>query len=262
MSNMKPHQTLALTLLPLILVAILAAGWLKWRGFRASGTPSAFETGVARSVRDFAIPAKERRRTNPDAGDWISIRRGREDFLARCAVCHDTDAHGRTPIGANLYPRVPDLHLEPTQDLTDGEIHYIIENGIQLTGMPAMGQCASRIRCGKLEARCLHPNLRLSHPRRNSSGNQRVGISALYRLARLPEMPCGDLRALEENTDGEPSLRPAGAPGRHHSRLENQQSFKIHEGPSCSGVRQHLETTVLHQSRRRLLSAPRSMGHR
>jgi hypothetical protein len=133
MSNMKPHQALVLTLLPLILVAILAAGWLKWRGFRASGTPSAFETGVARSVRDFAIPAKERRRTNPDAGDWISIRRGREDFLARCAVCHDTDAHGRTPIGANLYPRVPDLHLEPTQDLTDGEIHYIIENGIQLT---------------------------------------------------------------------------------------------------------------------------------
>jgi predicted CXXCH cytochrome family protein len=135
---MKPHKTLVLTLLPLILVAILAAGWLKWRGFRAWGTPSAFETGVARSVRDFAIPAKERRRTNPDAGDWISIRRGREDFLARCAVCHDTDAHGRTPIGANLYPRVPDLHLESTQDLTDGEIHYIIENGIQLTGMPAM----------------------------------------------------------------------------------------------------------------------------
>ena len=138
MWKMKPRKTLVLTLVLLILAGILAAGWLKWRGFRASGTPSGFETGVARSVRNFAIPAKERRRTNPDAGDWIAIRQGREDFLARCAVCHGTDAHGRTPVGANLYPRVPDLHLEPTQNLTDGEIHYIIENGIQLTGMPAM----------------------------------------------------------------------------------------------------------------------------
>ena len=138
MWNLKPRKMLVLTFFLLILVGILAAGWLKWRGFRASGTPSAFETGVARSVRNFAIPAKERRRTNPDAGDWIAIRQGREDFLARCAVCHGIDAHGRTPIGANLYPRVPDLHLEATQNLTDGEIHYIIENGIQLTGMPAM----------------------------------------------------------------------------------------------------------------------------
>jgi predicted CXXCH cytochrome family protein len=135
---MKPRKTLAWTLLLLILVAILAVGWLKWRGFRASKTPSAFETAVARSVRNFAIPAKERRRANPDRGDSIAIRQGREDFLARCAVCHGVDAHGRTPIGANLFPRVPDLHLEPTQTLTDGEMHYIIENGVQLTGMPAM----------------------------------------------------------------------------------------------------------------------------
>jgi predicted CXXCH cytochrome family protein len=135
---MKSRKTLVLTLLLLIIAGILAAGWIKWRGFRASGTPSGFETGVARSVRNFAIPAKERRRTNPDAADWVAIRQGREDFLARCAVCHGIDVHGRTPIGANLYPRVPDLHLEPTQNLTDGEIHYIIENGIQLTGMPAM----------------------------------------------------------------------------------------------------------------------------
>jgi predicted CXXCH cytochrome family protein len=135
---MKSRKMLVSILLLLIIVGILAAGWIKWRGFRASETPSAFETGVVRSVRNFAIPAKERRRTNPDAADWAAIRQGREDFLARCAVCHGIDAHGRTPIGANLYPRVPDLHLEPTQNLTDGEIHYIIENGIQLTGMPAM----------------------------------------------------------------------------------------------------------------------------
>ena len=40
-------------------------------------------------------------------------------------------------MGRSLYPRVPDLLSVQTQSLTDGEIHYIIENGVQLTGMPA-----------------------------------------------------------------------------------------------------------------------------
>jgi hypothetical protein len=34
---------------------------------------------------------------------------------------------------------VPDLRAAPTQNLSDGEIHYIIENGVALTGMPAWG---------------------------------------------------------------------------------------------------------------------------
>lgn len=54
-------------------------------------------------------------------------------------MCHGRDGSGQTKIGRNLYPRVPDLRSQETQGLTDGEIHYIVENGIQLTGMPALG---------------------------------------------------------------------------------------------------------------------------
>jgi mono/diheme cytochrome c family protein len=135
---MKTRNKLIVASLALILAGTLCAALLKWRGFRATSTPSTFETVAARSVRDFAIPAAERHKANPDAGDSSSIQQGREDFLIRCASCHGVDARGRTPIGANVYPRVPDLHSDATQNLTDGEIHYIIENGIQLTGMPAM----------------------------------------------------------------------------------------------------------------------------
>ncbi len=135
---MKPRKTLIVAFLGLLLVGAICAGVLKWRGFRATSTPSTFETIAARSVRDFAIPREERRKKNPEAGESLAIQQGREDFLARCASCHGVDARGRTPIGANVYPRVPDLHLAATQNLTDGEIHYIIENGIQFTGMPAM----------------------------------------------------------------------------------------------------------------------------
>jgi predicted CXXCH cytochrome family protein len=134
----KTQKTLIIAALALLLVGTLCVGVLKWRGFRATSTPSAFETVAARSIRNFAIPGAERHKTNPDGNDWIAIQQGREDFLARCASCHGVDARGRTPIGANVYPRVPDLRSDSTQDLSDGEIHYIIENGIQLTGMPAM----------------------------------------------------------------------------------------------------------------------------
>jgi len=41
-------------------------------------------------------------------------------------------------VGVNLYPKAPDLRAPATQRLTDGEIHYIIENGVRFTGMPAL----------------------------------------------------------------------------------------------------------------------------
>ena len=47
-----------------------------------------------------------------------------------------TDA-GQPAIGQNIYPKAPDLALPRTQQLSDGEIHYIIRNGVRMTGMPA-----------------------------------------------------------------------------------------------------------------------------
>ena len=43
-------------------------------------------------------------------------------------------------IGRGLYPKPPDMRQAATQNLTDGELYYIIENGIRLTGMPAFGE--------------------------------------------------------------------------------------------------------------------------
>ncbi len=124
--------------LSLLVLASVGGVLVRWRGFRASSAPGTFESSLARAIRDFAIPRVEQRRTNPFARDPVVLAQGREAFLARCAVCHGVDGRGETLIGANEYPRVPNLRSEPTQRLSDGEIHYIIENGVQLTGMPAM----------------------------------------------------------------------------------------------------------------------------
>jgi predicted CXXCH cytochrome family protein len=135
---MKIRTASLVVVLSLPGLVFLGATLVKWRGFRASTMPNAFETLVARSMRDFAIPRAEHRRPNPVATDPNAIAQGREAFLARCAVCHGVDGRGATEIGATQYPRVPDLRSAPTQRLSDGDIHYIIENGVQLSGMPAM----------------------------------------------------------------------------------------------------------------------------
>ncbi len=64
---------------------------------------------------------------------------GRAHFADHCAICHANDGSGQTEMGRNLYPRATDLRLPETQQLTDGELFYIIENGVRLTGMPAWG---------------------------------------------------------------------------------------------------------------------------
>jgi mono/diheme cytochrome c family protein len=121
-------------ILVLLVFGILA---IKVRGFRASDTPTAAEVQVARLVRNVAIPAAERLRQNPYAHSEPALEQGREQFLRRCAVCHGHDGGGSTAVGAHVYPRVPNLHDQPTQRLTDGELRYIIEHGVQLTAMAA-----------------------------------------------------------------------------------------------------------------------------
>jgi hypothetical protein len=56
-----------------------------------------------------------------------------------CASCHSNDGSGATEIGRRLYPRAPDMRLPATQELTDGELFHVIENGVRLTGMPGWG---------------------------------------------------------------------------------------------------------------------------
>ena len=120
-------------------LAIVAGVLILRRGFSAREVPSHLEAMFARSVRDLAIPSADRIQRNPLKATSENLEDGHDIFLAQCSTCHGRDASGQTPVGESLYPRVPDLRSEETQNLTDGDIHYIIENGVELTGMPGWG---------------------------------------------------------------------------------------------------------------------------
>ena len=136
---MKKLKPLLLALVILLIFAVLLFAVAIHRGFRATNQPPAIENAVSRFVRNFGIPGSERRLQNPLPANSDTYTEAHQDYISHCANCHGVDGSGKTQVGTNLYPRVPDLRAPATQHLTDGEIHYIIENGVQLTGMPAWG---------------------------------------------------------------------------------------------------------------------------
>jgi mono/diheme cytochrome c family protein len=112
-------------------------------GFSARARPLATEEFLARRLRWLSTPAGVRDLQNPVAATPENLRDGRIHFADHCASCHGNDGSGDTQIGRNLYPKAPDMRKAETQKLTDGELFYIIKNGIRFTGMPAWGQDTS-----------------------------------------------------------------------------------------------------------------------
>ena len=118
-----------------IFVAVAAS--LLHDGLSARATPTKFEIMVARNVRHLAIPSNARLAQNPLLDSPEDLRDAQLHFADHCAMCHANDGGGQTMIGGGLYPKPPDLRLPETQNLTDGELFWIIENGVRFTGMPA-----------------------------------------------------------------------------------------------------------------------------
>jgi mono/diheme cytochrome c family protein len=94
---------------------------------------------AARQLRRLAIPIEQRNKPNPIPLTAEVLKEGLVHFADHCATCHANDGSGKTPIGRNVYPKAPDLRLEDSQAMSDGEIFFTIHNGIRFTGMPAWG---------------------------------------------------------------------------------------------------------------------------
>ncbi len=125
--------------LTILVLATLGIVTLLRGGISARAEPSAVEARIARKLRSWAIPAEARKATNPIPSSPRVLAAGLAHFADHCATCHANDGSGQTAIGRNLYPRAADMRRPETQTLTDGELFYIIENGVRLTGMAAWG---------------------------------------------------------------------------------------------------------------------------
>src|SRR5262245_661837 len=120
----------------LALVAFIAVGgaflWTLFStGLSAREPSSRLEAMIAPKLRRLAMPGVARDAKNPVAPGAEVLKEAMEHFADHCAVCHANDGSGNTGIGRGLYPRSPDMRGDATQNLTDGELAYIIHNGVR-----------------------------------------------------------------------------------------------------------------------------------
>jgi mono/diheme cytochrome c family protein len=136
---MKRSTLILILVLAVIGLAVAAVASILHDGLSARATPSALETVLARNAHVLAIPHDARAAQNPVAASPENLREARLHFADHCATCHGNDGRGDSMMGKGLYPKPPDLSAAETQKLSDGELFWIIENGVRFTGMPAFG---------------------------------------------------------------------------------------------------------------------------
>jgi len=136
---MKRSTLVLIVALALLGLVVAVAASILHDGLSARATPNKLETVIARNARRLAIPASSRQTQNPLLDSAEDSRDARLHFADHCAICHGNDGGGQTMLGTGLYPKPPDLRLPRTQELADGELFWIIENGVRFTGMPGFG---------------------------------------------------------------------------------------------------------------------------
>jgi mono/diheme cytochrome c family protein len=98
--------------------------------------PSRLEVAVAAQVKR-RLTVGGRSDANPLQATPDLLARGQETFSHYCMVCHGLDGQGTgVPFAAAMSPPVPSLASPAVQAYTDGQLHWIILNGLWPSGMP------------------------------------------------------------------------------------------------------------------------------
>jgi mono/diheme cytochrome c family protein len=98
-------------------------------------SPSDVEKRMAAEAKKLKIGGKDWQNPTPD--NPAVVKTGMEHFQHHCQVCHGLDGHGTgVPFAVKMSPPVLDLGDKDVQQYKDGQLKWIIENGIRFSGMP------------------------------------------------------------------------------------------------------------------------------
>jgi mono/diheme cytochrome c family protein len=76
------------------------------------------------------VPQRERERANPYRDQPDAVAAGRRIYLDHCAHCHGNDADG-----TKKRPSLKSARVQ--QEVTDGDLHWLLVNGNRGQGMPS-----------------------------------------------------------------------------------------------------------------------------
>ena len=116
-----------LILLPMISCALFGC---------SSRPPSRAETRIAYWTKHH-ITIGGKKDLNPVPPIPENIEDGKQIFTSYCMVCHGLDGQNTgVPFATSISPPIPSLASPEVQAYTDGQLKWIIKNGIYPSGMP------------------------------------------------------------------------------------------------------------------------------
>lgn len=114
--------------MPLVLAVLLSAC--------KATPPSKLETSVMTHAKKWFVGNQKAK--NPLAPTTENVAEGRDNFSHYCAACHGLDGQNTgVPFAERMSPPVPKLNSPSVQAYSDGQLKWIIDNGIFPSGMPA-----------------------------------------------------------------------------------------------------------------------------
>jgi hypothetical protein len=117
-------------------IVLLLCGTTLLLGCRAT-PPGKLETAAITKIKH-SITVHGKNAKNPVADNTIHIENGRVAFSHYCAACHGLDGQNSgVPFADRMEPPVPALNSSEVQSYMDGQLKWIIDNGISPSGMPA-----------------------------------------------------------------------------------------------------------------------------
>lgn len=100
-------------------------------------TPGTLETRFMESAKRH-VTIRGRSDVNPLPATPDNIEKGQKTFGSYCMVCHGLDGQNTgVPFAEKMSPPVPPLNSSAVQSYSDGQLHWIIQNGVSPSGMPA-----------------------------------------------------------------------------------------------------------------------------
>src|SRR5262245_43528097 len=121
----------------IVIVWLVAYSQVRAGGLSADADPGNIERAIASRLVRLSIPTDVKQQNNPFGTDATLWRTAADHYGDHCATCHGSDGRGQTVVGENMYPKSPNLADAAVQRLSDGELFFIIQNGVRWTGMPA-----------------------------------------------------------------------------------------------------------------------------
>jgi mono/diheme cytochrome c family protein len=135
---MRTAKAAALTVIVLVLVVwIISYGLLRSGGLSARKKPGKLEYAIANYALGVSMPASAKAVANPIKATPDTLKDANKYYSENCSVCHANNGSGKTDLARGLSPEVPDLRSAHIQRLADGQMFYIIKNGVRFTAMPS-----------------------------------------------------------------------------------------------------------------------------